>query len=67
MPILSRNIDQKSLETEFLIAICHNTGDKWQSKTLFLLFFDPRSSVVAYWCEFDLCCTRIIQRKTLMV
>ena len=33
---LSRNIDQKSLETEFLIAICRPTGDKWQSKTLFL-------------------------------
>ena len=46
MPILSRNVDKKSLETEFLIAICRNTGDKWQSKTLFLSIFDPRSLIV---------------------
>ena len=26
----------KSLETVFLIAICRQLGDKWQSKTLFL-------------------------------
>ena len=44
--ILSRNVDQKSLETEFSIAICRHTGDKWQSKTLFLSIFDPRSSIV---------------------
>ena len=25
----------------FLIAICRPTGDKWQSKTLFLSIFDP--------------------------
>ena len=36
MLILSTNVDQKSLETEFLIAICRPTGDKWQSKTPFL-------------------------------
>ena len=42
-PILSRNVDQKSLETECSIAICR---DKWQSKTLFLSNFDPRSSIV---------------------
>ena len=35
-----------SLETEFLIAICRHTGDKWQSKTLFLSIFDPHSSIV---------------------
>ena len=46
MPVLSRNVDQKSLETEFLIAICRHTDDKWQSKTLFLSIFDPRSSIV---------------------
>ena len=46
MPILSRNVDKKSLETEFCIAICRHTGDKWQSKTLFLSIFDPRSSIV---------------------
>ena len=34
--ILSRNVDQKSIETMFSIAICRPTGDKWQSKTLFL-------------------------------
>ena len=46
MPILSRNVDKKSLETEFLIAICSHTGDKWQSKTLFLSIFDSRLSIV---------------------
>ena len=30
----------------FLIPICRQCGDKWQSKTLFLLIFDLRSSVV---------------------
>ena len=30
----------------FSIAICRHTGDKWESKTLFLLIFDPRSSIV---------------------
>ena len=34
--IVSTNVDQRSLETEFLIAICRPTGNKWQSKTLFL-------------------------------
>ena len=45
MPILLRNLDQKSLETEFLIAICRHTGEKWQSKTLFLSIFDQCSSI----------------------
>ena len=45
-PILSRIIDQKSIETVFSIAICHHTGDKWQSKTLFLSIFDARSLIV---------------------
>ena len=44
--VLSKNVDQKSLKTEFLIAICRWTGDKWQSKTLFLVILDPRSSIV---------------------
>ena len=39
--ILSSNVDKKSLETEFSIAICRLIGNKWQSKTLFLLIFDP--------------------------
>ena len=30
------NVDKKSLETVFLIAICRLSGDKWQLKTLFL-------------------------------
>ena len=34
--ILSTNVDQKSLETKLLIAICRPTGDKWQSKTMFI-------------------------------
>ena len=45
-PILSRNVDQKSLEIEFSIAICRHTGDKWQSKTMFLSIFDTGSSIV---------------------
>ena len=35
----------KSLEADFSIAICRPTGDKWQSKTLFLAIFDPISSI----------------------
>ena len=46
MLILSTNVDQKSLETKYSIAICRQLGDKLQSKTLFLAIFDPRSSVV---------------------
>ena len=44
--ILSTNVDKKLLETEFLIAICRPTGDKWQSKTMFLAISDPRLSIV---------------------
>ena len=36
---LSTNLDKKSLETVFLIAICRPAGDKWQSKMLFLAIF----------------------------
>ena len=43
--ILLTNVDQKSLETEFLIAICHQLGDKLLSKTLFLVSFDLRPSI----------------------
>ena len=61
--ILPTNVDQKQLETEFLIAICRRSGD---SKTLFLAIFDPRSSIVksgfecrksgvAPWCLVSLC------------
>ena len=44
--ILSRNVDKKSIETVFLIAICCSTGDKWQLKTLFISIFAPHSSIV---------------------
>ena len=44
--ILATNIDRKSLETEFLIAICCLACDKWQSKTRFLSIFDQSSSIV---------------------
>ena len=30
---LYRRTDKKSLETVFSIAICRQSGDKWQSKT----------------------------------
>ena len=40
------NVDQKLLATEFSIAICRPTGNKWQSKTLFLAIFDPLLSIV---------------------
>ena len=46
MLILSKNGDQTSIETVFLIAICRPTGSKWQSKTLFLLIFDRHSLIV---------------------
>ena len=36
---LSTIVDQKSIETVFLIAICRQCGDKRQSKTLFLAIF----------------------------
>ena len=42
----STKADQKSIETVFLIAICGQCGDKWQSKTLFLVIFDLLSSIV---------------------
>ena len=31
----------------FLIAICHQSGDKWQSKTLFLTIYYLPSSIVS--------------------
>ena len=34
------------LETVLSIAICRQSGDKWQSKTLFLTILDLRSSTV---------------------
>ena len=46
MPILSKNVDKKSIETVFSIAFCRHTGDKWQSKALLISIFDPRLSIV---------------------
>ena len=37
---------KNAIETVFSIAICRLSGDKWQSKTLFLTSFDLRSSIV---------------------
>ena len=51
--MLMTNVDQKTLETELLIAICRLTGDKWQSKILFLAIFDPHSSIAK--SVFDCC------------
>ena len=39
-------MDQKSLETVFSIAICRQSGDNWQSKTLVSNEFYQRSSIV---------------------
>ena len=58
-PILSRNVDQKLIETVFSIAICRHTGDKRQSKTLFLSIFDPGSSIVG--SVFDCCLHGVTQ------
>ena len=38
--------DNKSQEAVFLIAICHHSGDKRQSKTIFLTIFDLCSLIV---------------------
>ena len=46
MLIPSTNVDKKLSETEFSIAVCRPTGDKWQLKTLFLAVLDPRSPIV---------------------
>ena len=46
MLLLSTNVDKKLLETEFSIAICRPTGNKWQLKTLLLVIFDPSLSIV---------------------
>ena len=44
--VLRKHRFQKSLETVFLIAICRPSGDKWQAKTLFLMIFYLRLSIV---------------------
>ena len=51
-PILLRNVDKKSTETVFSIAICGPTGDKWQSKILFLSIFNQHLWIVdnVFYC-----------------
>ena len=56
--ILSRNVDKESLETEFLIAFCRPTGNKWQLKTLFLVIFDLCSLIVK--SIFDCCLSGVL-------
>ena len=41
----SMTADHRSLETVFSIIICRQSGDKRQSKALFLAILDPRSSI----------------------
>ena len=42
----SMNADHKSLEKGVSIAICRQSGNKRQSKSLFLTILDLRSSIV---------------------
>ena len=63
MLILSRNVDLRSLETEFLIAICRPSGYKSQSKKLFLVIYDSRSSIVQ--SVFDCCLSDMIKEGIL--
>ena len=56
--IFTTNVDQKSLEIVFSIAICRQSVDKCQSKTLFLTIFDLRSSIVNSF--FDCCLSVVI-------
>ena len=43
--ILSVSIGKKLVETEFSIAICCPTGNKWQLKNTVSSDFDPRLSI----------------------
>ena len=42
----SMKADQKLLETVYSIAICRQSCDKWQLKTMFRTILDLRSSTV---------------------
>ena len=56
---IDKHRDKNLLETEYLIAICRQTGDNWQSTTLLLTIFDLRSLIaksffdcpLSGWCE----------------
>ena len=64
MLILSTNVDKRNpLETEFSIAICRQSGDKWQSKALFLAIFDLCSSIVKSDFDSRLPCVNTLQSK----
>ena len=72
MPILSTNEDKKSLETEFSIAICRSTGDKWQVKTLLLAIFNrvrqllrafSIDSYLVWLCKFN----TILKRTNMVI
>ena len=56
--ILSTNIDKKSVKTVFSIAICCQSGDKWQLKILFLPIFDARWTIVK--SVFDCCLPGVV-------
>ena len=61
--ILSKNIDKKSLEIEFSIAICRPSVDKWQSKTLFLSIFDQHSSLLRVFliAPYPVCASSLVR------
>ena len=61
MLIRMMNVDQKKLETEFLIAISRPTGNKWQSKTLVVAISDPRLLIKSV---FD--CTYPVWKQNLL-
>ena len=61
MLILSTNIDQKPLETVFSIAMCRQSGDKWQLKILFPAIFDTHSTIVK--SVFDCCLPGVVMVK----
>ena len=61
--VTSTNVDQRLLEIELLIANCHLTGDKWQSKTLFLAKF-----FICVWSGFDCCLSGVgLQCKVIIL
>ena len=67
MLILSTNVDKNSLETEFMIAICRLTGDKWLSNTRFLAIFDPHSLIVKRVFDCRLCCVTMLQILVMLI
>ena len=56
------NVDQKSLETEFSIVICRQTGDKWQIENTVSIDFwsafvdcEERFRLQPTRCEYTIC------------